>query len=126
MVQTWERRKLNEEIEDAFIIAAQAASNVEMKLFSGKGSIGPDLQEFYNKFNYLFRLTNQLKEMETKKEDEDLAKLKKDSEIWMQQTVANVGDIQMVQIAKNGLKLFDKYYHILMHTGVIALPTRKG
>lgn len=126
MAQTWERRKLNEEIEESFIIAAQAASNVDMKLFSGKGNITGDLQDFYNHFNYLVRLTAQLKEMETKTDTDPVAVLKKKTTAWMQQRTSGLPAAQLELVARNGLKLFDEYYHTLMHQGIIALPTRKG
>ena len=124
--QTFERRKLNEEIEETFLDAAKAASNIEMKLFSGKGNIAGDLQDFYNRFNYLVRLSSRLKEMETKNEDEPIATLKKKITFWMRRKTANLTAGQMETVAQDGLALFDDYYHLLMHNGVIALPTRKG
>lgn len=123
--QTWERRRLNEEIEAAFITAAKAASNVEMKIFSGKGNIQGDLQDFYNQFNYLFRLTCNLKEMESK-EGDALTERKGKVRTWMRQRVGNVGaSQQMENIAKHGLDLFDEYYASLAHCGLITLPTRR-
>jgi len=124
--QIWERRKLNEEIEETFLDAAKAASNVDMKLFSGKGNIAGDLQDFYNRFNYLMKLTIQLKEMETKTDTEQLAILKKKITVWMQQKTSGMTQFQLETTARVGSKLFDEYYHTLMHQGIIALPTRKG
>ena len=124
--QTFERRRLNEEIELSFITAAKAACNVEMKLFSGKGSISGDLQDFYNQFSYLYRLTGHLKEMETSDPKENLAVLKSNISGWMKLKIGNTQPNQIESMARAGLKMFDDYYHALMHHGVIALPTRKG
>lgn len=123
---TLERRRLNEEIESTFIEAARAASNVEMKIFSGKGSITGDLQEFYNRFSYLFRLTSNLKDMIPADTDVKLKKISTDIQMWMDLEIGNTTDEQLRGVAKDGLKLFDDYYKMLMHQGVIALPTRKG
>lgn len=122
--QTWERRRLNEEIEDAFIVAAKAASNVEMKLSMGKGNIMGDLQDFYGHFNYLVRLTGQLKEMETPKDDDPIKPLKEKTGRWLHRK--NIKSDETESYAKVGLDIFDEYYKTLMHQGIIALPTRKG
>jgi len=119
-----ERRRLNEEIEDAFIVAAKAASNVEMKLSMGKGNIVGDLQDFYGHFNYLVRLTGQLKEMETPKDDDPIKLLKDRTARWLHRK--DIKSNEMESYAKIGLEIFDEYYKTLMHQGIIALPTRKG
>jgi hypothetical protein len=121
-----ERRRLNEEIESSFIIAAKAASNIEMKLFSGKGSITGDLQDFYNNFNYLNRLTCNLKEMETKDETEKLAILKLKVRNWLRNGIAKINDEKQVNIiARSGIDLFDDYYGALVHCGLVSLPTKR-
>jgi hypothetical protein len=121
-----ERRRLNEEIESAFIIAAKAASNIEMKMFSGKGSITGDLQDFYNNFNYLNRLTCNLKEMETKEETEKLAILKLKVKNWLRNGIARINDEKQVgMIARSGIDLFDDYYGALVHCGLVTLPTKR-
>lgn len=123
---TWERRRLNEEIESAFITAAKAASNVEMKLFSGRGNIRGDLQDFYNQFNYLYRLTWKLKEMIAKDEKEPLAILKTEVGAWLRQSTSGVNDdIQFERIARRGIEYFDRYYGELVHCGLISLPTKR-
>ena len=119
-----ERRRLNEEIELAFIAAAKMAANCEMKIISGKGSVFADFQDFYNNFNYLIRLTMRLGEMEPKQDRKDLDTLKEDIRSWMSTDVTK--NIDLIEHCKNGLKLFDDYYHELMHCGIIALPTKKG
>ena len=119
-----ERRRLNEEIEDAFIVAAKAASNVEMKLSMGKGNIVGDLQDFYGHFNYLVRLTGQLKDMEAKDDDTTIKTLKEKTVRWLHRK--NIKSDEMESYAKVGLDIFDEYYKTLMHQGIIALPTRKG
>jgi hypothetical protein len=124
--QTLERRKLNEEIEDTFIDGAKAASNMEMKMFNGQGNITGDLKDFYSNFNYLFRLTSNLQEMESKKEGDEVAVLKKKVAGWMQQKTSGITNDRLEAVARTGLNLFDEYYHMLMHVGIIALPTRKG
>jgi hypothetical protein len=121
-----ERRRLNDEIEASFITSAQSAANVEMKITFGKGNVLGDLQDFYSAFNYLARLTIRLKEMEPKEESEKLTTLKKNIKDWMIVNTANKNDEQIKQHCRNGLKLFDDYYHELSHSGVIGLPTRKG
>ena len=119
-----ERRRLNEEIESAFITAAQAAGNVDMKIVSGKGNVFPDFLDFYTQFNYLVRLTMRLKEMEPKEESEELKKLKEDILKWLHcKAGQSCGDEDH---CRKGLKLFDNYYSELMHSGVISLPTRRG
>ena len=120
-----ERRRLNEEIEMAFITAAQSAANIEMKIMSRKGNTFPDLQDFYSQFSYLVRLTIRLKEMEPKDEPDELKKLKKDIRNWLN-TQVNPGGNNVDEYAKQGLKLFDDYYSELVHSGIISLPTRKG
>lgn len=120
-----ERRRLNEEIEMAFITAAQSAANIEMKIMSRKGNTFPDLQDFYSQFSYLVRLTIRLKEMEPKDEPEELKKLKKDIRIWLNTQVEQGGN-NVDGYAKQGLRLFDDYYSELVHSGIISLPTRKG
>lgn len=124
--QTFERRKLNEEIEETFLDAAKSASNIEMKLFSGRGNIVGDFQDFYNRFNYLVRLSSRLKEMEVKNDEDPIAIQKKKIAYWMQRKTASLPPAQIENVAREGLKLFDDYYHALMHQGIIALPTRKG
>jgi hypothetical protein len=123
----FERRRLNEEIEDAFIVASQAASNLETKIFIGKGSLMGDLQDFHNRFNFLVRLTSQLKEMETVKEGDPTDALKKKVVLWLGRKIPqNASSPEMEFAVKNGLNIFDEYYKHLMHQGIIALPTKKG
>lgn len=121
-----ERRRLNEEIENAFIIAAQAAANVEMKLSMGKGAIFGDAQDFFGHFTYLLRLTINLKEMEAK-EDSELGKLKNKTMVWKKRKVPmNANEQELERYLTEGLSIFDEYYRMLMHVGIIALPTKKG
>ena len=119
-----ERRRLNEEIESAFITAAQAAANAEMKIASKKGNVFSDYLDFYTQFNYLVRLTMRLREMEPKDESEDLKVLKRDIRYWLEATLSGADDVDTH--CKRGLKLFDNYYGELMHSGVLSLPTKKG
>ena len=121
-----ERRRLNEEIENAFITAAQAASNVEMKLSLGSGAIYGDAQDFYQYFSYLARLTIRLKEMETE-DGSELDKLIKRVDVWRKHKLSSNAQQQEVESYLNdGLDIFDEYYKCLMHQGIIALPTKKG
>jgi hypothetical protein len=123
---TWERRRLNEEIENALIIASQAASNLEMKLFGGKGAVFGDLLDFHLQFNYIFRLTRQLIEMDFKKEGDTIDKAKLKVKSWLTRKVnTNASPQELEVIIKNGLDAFDEYYYTLMHQGVITMPTKK-
>lgn len=125
--QSWERRELNQEIEHAFIRAAQAASNIETKMSHGKGAIFGDSQDFYREFSYLTRLTMSLKELESKDEKSDLSKLKLEITNWKKRKVPqNANDEVIANFLLKGLELFDAYYNTLMHYGVIALPTKRG
>lgn len=119
-----ERRKLNEEIEDAFITAAKFAANSEMKIASGKGNVFPDFLDFYSNFNYLVRLTMRLRELKSEDDTGKLDKLKLDIRKWLDTSVCADGDVAMH--TKEGLRLFDDYYSELMHSGIISLPTKKG
>lgn len=123
---TLERRRLNEEIEGTFINAARAASNVELKLFSGKGNPLTDLQDFYSGFNYLYRLTSSLPEMCPKEPDKDIDTLKRSVEDWMRNETGAMNADYIRVVSKDGLDLFDRYYRMLMHRGIISLPTRRG
>lgn len=123
---TLERRRLNEEIEGTFINAARAASNVELVLFSGVGNPMKDLKDFYSGFNYLFRLTRSLPEMCPKEKDKDLDSLKASVDMWMRNETGAMNPDNIQVVSKDGLDLFDKYYRMLMHRGIISLPTRRG
>lgn len=123
---TFERRRLNEEIESAFIDAARAASNVKTKIFSGKGNFSGDLQDFYNRFDYLYRLTSNLPELNPKEEEKSVNATKTGIETWTGDDIGRKSDGEIEYTAKIGLGLFDQYYRLLMHKGIIALPTRKG
>jgi hypothetical protein len=124
--QTWERRRLNEEIEEAFITAAKAASNIEMKMSFGKGTIFGDAQDFYLSFSYLIRLTISLKEMDCQK-GSDLEKLKIRIDVWIKRKLTQSAQTPEIDMyLKDGLGVFNEYYKSLMHQGIIALPTKKG
>jgi hypothetical protein len=122
-----ERRRLNEEIENAFITSAQAAANVEMKIVSGKGSLFPDFLDFHSALSYLIRLTIGLQEMEPKEEPIQLTQLKISIKKWVHtQIKSNDKDEVLYDHCRKGLEYFDAYYKELMHCGIISLPTRKG
>jgi len=123
-----ERRRLNEEIEDAFIVSAKAAANVEIKIISAKGNVFGDFLDFHNHFNYLIRLTLKLPAMSpVKDEPASLKKLKEDIHTWRHLVITSTmpqGDLE--EHCRSGLAMFDDYYAELMHCGIISLPTRKG
>jgi hypothetical protein len=122
-----ERRRLNDEIEGAFIRSAQAASNVEMKIVSGKGALFPDFIDFHSSLSYLIRLTINLQEMEPKEEPVQLTQLKISIRNWLHKTINNADkDEVLLDHCRKGLDYFDNYYKELMHCGIISLPTRKG
>jgi hypothetical protein len=124
---TWERRRLNEEIENALILTSQSASNLENKIFIGKGAVFGDLQDFQLQYNYIFRLTRQLTEMDFKKEGDSIDASKKKAKAWLTRKVsANVSPQELEIIIKQGVESFDEYYGVLMHQGVITMPTKKG
>jgi hypothetical protein len=122
-----ERRRLNEEIENAFITSAQAAANVEMKIISGKGNVFYDFLDFHTQFNYLVRLTSGLPEMTPKDMPKPLELLKGYLLEWLHTPVKVSDSASNLEMhCRRGLRLFDEYYNELMHCGIISLPTRKG
>ena len=123
----FERRKLNEEIEDALIITHQTASNLSTKIFSGKGTMFGDLQDFHTHFDYGFRLTSPLREMDSKDSGDRIDLAKKKAKSWLTRKVNTTASVNEIEaLVKSGLEAFEEYYYVLMHQGVITMPTKKG
>jgi hypothetical protein len=124
--QLIERRRLNDEIEEAYINAVDLAAKIEAKLANGRGSIYHDIEDFRENFTRLTLLTFGLPDM-TKNASAELETLKKSIKMWIRtKSQQNQTTSELEIFCYKGLDLFSEYYHQLIDKGLIALPTKKG
>ena len=116
----YDRRRINDEIESAYLATAQAVSNIRMAIATGKGNILAKYSDFYQWYSHLVLLTCDLQEM---KDETDLT-----TEVnqWlMQENVMSMPLTQITDYCKEGIAGFIKYKAALMKRGVITLPASR-
>jgi DNA-binding SARP family transcriptional activator len=113
-----ERRKLNEEIERAFIQTTIYARDIQVYHQTERGVAIIDLYEgFYSSYSYLVMLTSDLKQLKQSSKEID------EANAWINQKSKLVSDKDLLVRCDSGVSSFIKYKRVLSDQGVIALPT---
>jgi hypothetical protein len=114
-----ERRKLNEEIEKAFIITADLTVSIQTYRQTQRGIAVIDLYErFYSSFSYLVILTSDLQQLRQSKDE-----VQKVID-WINIKGRYDRDIELTSRMDSGTELFMAYKKLLAEKGVIALPPK--
>jgi len=114
-----ERRKLNEEIEKAFINTADITVSIQTYRQTERGIAIIDLYEqFYASFSYLVILTSDLQQLRQSRED-----IKKVID-WINMKAPYDRDAALTTRMEHGTELFMGYKKLLAEKGVIALPPK--
>lgn len=114
-----ERRKLNEEIERAFINAVIGLVSIRTYLQTGRGATSLGLYEnFYAAFTELVVLTSDLPQL--KQSDKEV----KDAMLWIDEKIDPNKEKAINARLESGIALFQRYKKILAERGVITLPPK--
>ncbi len=118
-----ERRRINEEIETAYIKTVQSVTNLRMYIATDKGNISQKYMDFYQWFGHLITLTIDLNQIRTKHEE-----VAKDAMHWLDSHDDILGEDEVVlkERARAAMTLFTSYKQALGARGIIDLPTRRG
>jgi hypothetical protein len=114
-----ERRKLNEEIERAYIITAMCVRDIYLYNQTTRGISDIDLYEsFYSAFSFLVLLTEDLPQLKEYQDQIDPARA------WVNTTFNADDEKLLMGRCLSGAKVFKDYKKLLSDQGVIALPSK--
>ena len=120
-----ERRRLNEEIEKAFINAATIATRIQTFKHTERGMTALGLYEgFFSEFSLLVMLTSDLPQL---RGNADAKKEITRAEVWIcrkSSSLQNASESAILSLCCDGVEIFRSYKRILSERGVIALPNR--
>jgi hypothetical protein len=117
-----ERRRINDDIETAYLDTIHAETDMVVAISTGIGSYYRIYRAFYSSFALLIALTDEIDEMRKNE-----AKLCAEARRWREQNIqSNMQDAVMKETCRAGSELFTRYKKALMDRGVISLPTRRG
>ena len=117
-----ERRKINEEIEDAYISATQASANCVTALATGKGNYPNIYRDFFQYFYHLFDLTHDIKEIAEK---EEMLCTQIDNWFLSQTNLSQKPETHIIKLIREGNEFFRRYKKSLSSSGIISLPTTR-
>ena len=117
---TLERRRLNDEIENAFIDTSLAIIEILCFQKTNRQATPTDLFEhFFRAFSYLVILTCNLDQIQ-KADDKRVPVVK----AWIRAALPDKSDASLTQQSEEGIDMFMDYSNLLSDQNVIALSYR--